>query len=197
MAGPVVASACHIPILLFRRRRPFGAWSPHARARKNDCIIGDSKALSHTRREIAYDWIITHCIWGIGESSEREIDEDGILEATNRAMQKAVAMLAEKITPTYLLVDGRDKFWFDYPHSSIIRGDNSEPSIAAASIIAKVTRDRWMSEQAQKFPQYGFEKHKGYGSEEHIAAIKKYGPCVLHRRTYLNNIIDKVSISSF
>jgi len=135
-------------------------------------------------------------MWGIGESSHAVIDEFGILEATNRAMNQAVAMLAEKITPTYLLVDGRDKFWFDYPHTSIIRGDDSEPSIAAASIIAKVTRDKWMTEQAEKFPEYGFDSHKGYGSAEHMEAIRKYGPCELHRRSFLGRILEKIQVQN-
>ena len=111
-------------------------------------------------------------------------------------MNQAVAMLAKKITPTYLLIDGRDKFWFDYPHTSIIRGDNSEPSIAAASIIAKVTRDKWMTEQAKKFPEYGFASHKGYGSTEHMDAIRKYGPCELHRRSFLGRILEKIQVQN-
>ncbi len=112
------------------------------------------------------------------------------LEATNRAMQEAVAMLAQTITPSYLVVDGRDAFWFDYPHSSVIKGDALEPAIAAASIVAKVTRDRFMIEEADRaFPQYSFKTHKGYGAPQHIDAIQAYGPCALHRITYLSNIL--------
>lgn len=121
-------------------------------------------------------------------SSHTDIDRIGILAATELAMQQALSMLAKTITPTYVLVDGRDHFWFDYPHSSIVRGDDTEPTIAAASIIAKVTRDRLMIEAAAQFPMYGFDRHKGYGSEEHIAAIRNYGPCALHRKSFLRNI---------
>lgn len=188
LAGPVVAGACHIPLPLYNRRRSYGAWSPHKRAIKNDCIIGDSKALTAEQREHAYAWITANCFWGVGMVSAEAIDRIGILEATNEAMRLALTMLSEKITPTYLLVDGRDAFWFDYPHTSIIRGDDLEPAIAAGSIIAKVTRDRLMIEAAQEFPQYGFEGHKGYGSSNHIAAIKEYGPCGIHRRSFLRNI---------
>ncbi len=199
LAGPVVAGACHIPLPLYNRRRSYGAWSPNKRAISNDCIIGDSKALTADQREKAYVWITQNCPWGFGIVGADVIDRIGILEATNEAMRQALSMLSEKITPTYLLVDGRDAFWFDYPHSSIIRGDDKEACIAAGSIIAKVTRDRLMIEAAQEFPQYGFEGHKGYGSSDHIAAIKSYGPCVLHRRSYLRNILGETVLvqSSF
>ena len=126
-------------------------------------------------------------------SSQDDVDRIGILAATEKAMQQALAMLSQKIIPTYLLVDGCDHFWFDYPHSSIIRGDDLEPSIAAASIIAKVTRDTLMIEAASRFPLYGFDRHKGYGSEEHIAMIKQHGPCALHRKSYLKNILREVA----
>lgn len=190
LAGPVVAGACHIPLPLYNRRRSYGAWSPHKRAISDDIIIGDSKALTAHHREKAYTWITENCAWGFGIVSAETIDRIGILEATNEAMRVALAMVAEKITPTYLLVDGRDAFWFDYPHTSIIKGDDKEACIAAGSIIAKVTRDRLMMEASQKFPQYGFEGHKGYGSSDHIAAIKMHGPCALHRRSYLRNILS-------
>ncbi|HVW66795.1 MAG TPA: ribonuclease HII [Candidatus Peribacteraceae bacterium] len=193
LAGPVVAGACHIPLPVFGRRKPYGAWSPFARKRTPDIIIADSKALGEDGREIAYAWITEHCAWGIGMSSQEEIDAYGILQATENAMQQALAMVAERITPTYVLVDGNDKFWFDYPHSSVVRGDDKEPTIAAASILAKVTRDRLMLECATDFPQYGFERHKGYGSEEHIAAIKTHGPCALHRKSFLRNIVQEES----
>lgn len=175
---------------LFRRRRSHGAWSPNKRACSDDTIIGDSKALTADQREKAYTWITQHCPWGFGLVSAEIIDRIGILEATNEAMRQALSMLAEKITPTYLLVDGRDAFWFDYPHTSIIKGDNKEACIAAGSIIAKVTRDRLMIDYAKEFPHYGFEGHKGYGSSDHIAAIKTHGPCEIHRRSFLRNILS-------
>ncbi len=163
---------------------------------RNDIIIGDSKALSADQREKAYAWITEHCIWGFGIVSADAIDRIGILEATNLAMQQAVKMLSEKITPTFLLVDGRDAFWFDYPHTSIIKGDDKEACIAAGSIIAKVTRDRLMMEAAKEFPQYGFEGHKGYGAATHIEAIKRHGPCVLHRRSFCRNILENTQVET-
>ena len=170
LAGPVVAGACM------------------------DCknfpshLIRDSKQLSEENREKAFLWIEQHCTYGIGVSDASEIDRIGILEATQKAMQDALAKVAKIVTPTYVLIDGRDHFWFDYSHSSIIDGDQKEPCISAASIIAKVTRDRWMREQAApQFPQYGFAQHKGYGTPEHLAALEKYGPCPLHRRSFLRN----------
>jgi ribonuclease HII len=166
-------------------------WSPFAQKPEIDCLIGDSKQLSEEQRETAFNWITTHCAFGIGMSSAQEIDELGILGATERAMQTAVKELASKQTPTYLLVDGRDAFWFDYPHSSVIRGDSLEPAIAAASIIAKVTRDRLMKEHHETFPHYGFAQHKGYGSTVHMDALKEHGPCALHRQSFLKNFFAR------
>jgi ribonuclease HII len=183
LAGPVVAAAVHLPCPVNKSRK--GGWSI-----KNVCRLFDSKQLSEPERELSYAWITQNCPWGVSMVEAHEIDAIGILEATNRAMQEALVMLAEKITPTYLLVDGRDAFWFDYPHSSVIRGDGLEPAIAAASIIAKVTRDRLMCEHAKVHPHYGFEGHKGYGAPLHIEAIKMHGPCELHRRSYLRNILN-------
>jgi ribonuclease HII len=129
--------------------------------------------------------------------SAEMIDKIGILEATNEAMRQALAMLSETMTPTHLLVDGRDAFWFEVPHTSIIKGDDKEACIAAGSIIAKVTRDRWMVDVAREFPVYGFEGHKGYGSSDHIAAIQKHGPCEIHRRSFLTRILNpETSIAS-
>ena len=168
LAGPVVAAACILPQL---KRYPR--------------FICDSKALEAEEREEAYAWITKHCIIGVGLSGSRYVDEKGILAATERAMQQAVAMLACTRKPTYLLVDGRDKFWFDYPHSSIIDGDALEKCISAASIVAKVSRDHMMREMDVMFPGYGFAQHKGYGTEMHHAMIKKLGMCGIHRRSYL------------
>lgn len=196
LAGPVVAGACHIPLPLYNRRRSYGAWSPNKRACDDDIIIGDSKALSEAQREKAYTWITKHCAWGFGIVAAEAIDRIGILEATNIAMQQALKMLCEKITPTFLLVDGRDAFWFDYPHTSIIKGDDKEACIAAGSIIAKVTRDRLMIEAAKEFPLYGFEGHKGYGAATHIEAIKQHGPCAIHRRSFCRNILGNTEIAA-
>lgn len=195
LAGPVVAGACFLPCRMFRRRRSYGAWSPNERKKDDEPVIADSKALSEAEREAAYAWITTHCSWGVGTASAADIDTFGILAATEMAMQAAIRMLAERVTPTYLLVDGNDAFWFDYPRSSVVRGDGIEPCIAAASIIAKVTRDRWICEAAKEFPQYGFERHKGYGAPEHRDAILRHGPCVLHRQSFLRNIMQQAGAS--
>lgn len=171
LAGPVVAGAC---ILLEATPLP--------------PFIRDSKQMTPEMREEAFMWIAAHCVYGAGIVEAAFIDAYGILAATERAMQRAIAALAQTIQPTYLLVDGRDKFWFDYPHSAIINGDALEPCISAASIVAKVTRDRLILQLDGTFPQYGFAAHKGYGTPEHFAAITAHGPCLLHRRTFLSSI---------
>tara|TARA_Y100000310_G_C20638868_1_gene792750 strand:+ start:368 stop:934 length:567 start_codon:yes stop_codon:yes gene_type:complete len=167
LAGPVIAGACVlIPEL-----------GDHS-------FIQDSKKLTPEIREEAYEWITQNCTWGIGIVDAEVIDAEGILSATEKAMQEALAVIEKSITPTYLLIDGRDKFWFNYPKSAVTRGDESEVCIAAASILAKVTRDRLMLKLAKKHP-YGFEEHKGYGTAEHFVAIERCGPSRLHRKTFL------------
>lgn len=186
LAGPVVAAACVLRAPLFPRKRPFMSWSPvRTEKQKGFCLIADSKKLTPEQREESLKWIQTNCVFGVGMTAASDIDAIGILGATERAMQEAVRNLAKILQPTYLLVDGRDKFWFDYSHSSIIRGDESESCIAAASIVAKVTRDRLMVESAKDFPHFGFDKHKGYGTEYHYQALRTHPPCILHRRSFL------------
>jgi ribonuclease HII len=124
----------------------------------------------------------------VGMVDPSEIDRIGILAATEIAMQKAVAEIATHHPDLYLLVDGRDAFWFDHPHSSIVRGDESEPCIAAASILAKVTRDRHMCALDQEIPTYGFAEHKGYGTSDHFEAIRTIGVSLQHRKTFLRNL---------
>lgn len=183
LAGPVVAAAVHLPCSV--EAHPRGGWSAA------ECRLFDSKILTEAERDAAYVWITQACPYGVSSVSAQEIDTIGILEATNKAMQEAVAMMAENMVPTYLLVDGRDAFWFDYPHSSVIRGDSLEPTIAAASIIAKVTRDRMMMEYAKEFPLYSFDQHKGYASPLHIEMLKAHGPTPLHRKSFLTRILTK------
>ena len=188
LAGPIAAGACILPCRMIRRRQglTWTSWRPEGAP--DDCIIADSKRLRPEQRERAYAWIVAHCAWGVSLVEAEEIDRIGILGANERAMQEAVARLAKTLRPTTLLVDGRDTFWFDYPHISIVGGDGIEPCIAAASIIAKVTRDRRMVEEHARFPQYGFKEHKGYPTPEHYAAIEKNGMCPLHRRCFLKSL---------
>lgn len=190
LAGPVVAGACILPCPVFRRRGDPPRWSPFEDEPDADCLIADSKQLTPHQRDIAFAWITAHCPFGVGLAPPQEVERLGILGATELAMQRALAELRSKASVEYLLVDGRDKFWFDCVHSSVIRGDESEPCIAAASIVAKVTRDRMMIEAANEFPLYGFDGHKGYGAETHIAAIRAHGPCPIHRRSFLKRVLQ-------
>lgn len=173
LAGPVVAAACILPK---KTRFPVR--------------IADSKKMTPKEREESYAWLVKNCTYGVGMADAKTIDKIGILAATERAMQEAVRIVSSVHSDLYLLVDGRDAFWFDHPHSSIVRGDESEPAIAAASIIAKVTRDMFMTELHVVDPSYGFDVHKGYGTAEHFAAIKKAGVCPVHRRTFLRSLIS-------
>lgn len=178
----------HLPCPVVKSRK--GGWSV------GNIRLFDSKQLNDEEREAAYAWITANCPWGVAHSTALEIDDNGIMASNESAMQRAVAMIAETITPTYLLIDGRDKYWFDYVHSSIIEGDTKEACIAAASIVAKVTRDRMMMEYAKEFPLYGFESHKGYAAPAHIEAIKTHGPCAIHRRSFLTAILSIDALSS-
>lgn len=184
LAGPVVAAAVHLPCPVRADKR--GGW----KAAKHRCRLFDSKQLTAAERAEAYAWITATCPYGVGMVEAHVIDAIGILESTNRAMQEALSQLCTVIRPTYLLVDGRDAFWFDVSHSSVIGGDALEPCIAAASIVAKVTRDRIMTAHAETFPAYGFERHKGYGAPDHIETIRAHGVTPLHRRSYLTRILD-------
>lgn len=172
LAGPVVAAVVILP---------------------KDCdilYINDSKQLSEKKREELYDIIVEKAVdFGVGIVGWEEIDELNILQATYKAMRIAISHLQNP--PQVLLNDavtipGVDENIIQVP---IIKGDAKSVSIAAASIVAKVTRDRMMVEYAKEYPEYGFEKNKGYGSKEHIEAIKKVGPCKIHRRSYIKNFI--------
>ena len=147
--------------------------------------LNDSKKLTDKRRRALYDVITDQAIaYGIAFASEQEIDENNILQATFLAMRRAVEQLA--IKPDLALVDGnREPDFGATPVKTIIKGDSLSASIAAASILAKVTRDRYMEEQDKIYPQYGFALHKGYGTQAHYAALREFGACPLHRRTFL------------
>ena len=121
---------------------------------------------------------------GIGEVSVEEIDQLGIYRAALEAMRRAVASLARVQVVGHLLVDARSVPGIDVPQTSIIKGDQKDASIAAASIVAKVHRDTAMARLAERYPVYGFERHMGYGTAEHVAALERYGPCPIHRRSF-------------
>ena len=169
-AGPVVAAAVILP---------------------KDCDIlylNDSKKLSAARREELYDEIMEKAVvTGIGMASPARIDEINILQATYEAMREAVSKLSRE--PDLLLNDAVTIPEMTIMQVPIIKGDAKSVSIAAASILAKVTRDRLMIEYDKILPEYGFAGHKGYGSKEHIAAIQKYGPSPIHRRTFIKNFM--------
>lgn len=150
--------------------------------------IDDSKKLSAAKRELLYAEIIqTPCIYGIGLASAAEIDSLNILQATFLAMQRALEQAVKNyaIQPAFALIDGNrlPKNW-RIPTQAVIKGDQLSLSIATASILAKVTRDRLMKDLAIRYPQYGWDKNAGYGTKEHIAAIEQYGITPHHRRSY-------------
>lgn len=151
--------------------------------------INDSKKISEKKREKLYDEITAEAIaWSVGIANQNEIDEINILNATKLALTRAIEKI--EIKPDIILVDALTNIdTKGIPYKSIIKGDSKEYSIAAASILAKVTRDRMMREYDEIYPQYGFSGHKGYGTAKHIAAIKEYGPCILHRKTFIKNFI--------
>ena len=170
LAGPVAAAAVILP---------------------KDCEIlylNDSKKLSPKRREALYDEILEKAVAaGIGLAEASRIDEINILQATYEAMRLAVGKLG--IVPEVLLNDAVTIPGLDLEQVPIIKGDARSVSIAAASILAKVTRDRLMAEYDSMYPQYGFAVHKGYGTAAHIEALKTYGPCPIHRNTFIKGIV--------
>ena len=148
--------------------------------------VDDSKKLSESRRESVYGEILDHALWiGIGQVSPEEIDRINILQATRKAMREA----AEKVPAGCFLIDAVTHLGLNGTEIPLIKGDASSYSIAAASIVAKVTRDRQMAEADRLYPEYGFARNKGYGTKEHIEALKKYGPCPIHRRTFIGNFL--------
>lgn len=155
--------------------------------------VNDSKKVTEKRREILYDRIIEESLaWGVGIVSWDEIDDLNILNATKKGLTIALKQVVDKLQtkPDIVLVDAlREIDTLGIPYQSIIKGDATCYSISCSSIIAKVTRDRIMREYDDAFPEYGFAKHKGYGTKEHIEAIKKYGPCLIHRKSFITHFI--------
>jgi len=173
LAGPVYAAAVVLP---------FGVEIPG---------LNDSKKLTEKKREALFPVIQEQAVaWAVAGVDAREIDTTDILSARMKAMQLAIDALSVKAD--YALIDGnRDKgkcFAITTPHECLIKGDNLSASIAAASILAKVSRDRWMVEAAKAYPQYCFEKHKGYGTKLHYEMLREHGPSPIHRRTFLKNL---------
>lgn len=146
--------------------------------------LTDSKKLSDKRRRELFPVIKENAIaYGIGIASEKEIDEINILQATFLAMQRAIDQLEGKVE--LALIDGNREKDFGLPVKTVIKGDSLSANIAAASVLAKVTRDDMMEELSKEYPEYGFEVHKGYGTKAHYAALTEYGPCPIHRISFL------------
>ncbi len=169
LAGPVYAAAVILPPEL-------------------DIVgLDDSKKLSPAKREKLFDTIVDKAVtYGIASASEQEIDELNILNATFLAMNRAIAKLSP--APEIALIDGNRSSGVKYKNICIVGGDGKSASIAAASILAKVSRDRYMEEMAKKYPDYGFEKHKGYGTRLHYERIEEFGVSEIHRKTFLKKM---------
>lgn len=166
LAGPVSAAAVILP-------RGY-----------SHSLLDDSKQLSEKKRDLIYDDLMfdKEVLWAHSFVESEEIDQMNILKATHAAMARAVSQLEKG--SVYCLIDGLAVPNFPFPSEGIVKGDGKSLSIAAASIIAKVTRDRKMLEYAEEFPEYGFERHKGYGTKFHLEALRKYGPTKIHRQSF-------------
>lgn len=171
--GPLAGPVCAAAVIL-----PKGLVIPG---------LNDSKKLTDKRRRELFPIIQQEAVsFGIAFASQEEIDEINILQATFLAMRRAIDQLDPK--PDFALIDGNRETNFGVPCKTVIKGDSLSANIAAASVLAKVTRDNWMIEAAEKYPGYGFEIHKGYGTKAHYAALEKLGPCAIHRRTFLKKL---------
>ena len=169
LAGPVCAAAVILP------------------AHLDIPGLDDSKKLSDKRRRELFPVIKEKALaYGIAFADEKEIDDINILQATFLAMERAISQLL--IKPELALIDGNRKKDFGIAAQTVVQGDSRSASIAAASILAKVTRDDYMQAMSEKYPEYGFDIHKGYGTKAHYAALQKYGPCAIHRMTFLRKL---------
>lgn len=170
LAGPVYAAA---------------VWLPEGLVLDG---LNDSKKLSEKKREALFPVILENAVsYGIGFATEQEIDEINILQATFLAMRRAFDAMQKRCD--YALIDGNRMPPLPVPGETIVKGDAKSPSVAAASILAKVSRDRVMLEYAKQYPEYQFEKHKGYGTKVHVEALYTYGPSPIHRKTFLKKIL--------
>lgn len=175
LSGPVVAAACILPI---------GCDIPG---------LNDSKKLSPKKRDLLFDRIrLTAIAYGIGMASPAEIDEINILNATMLAMRRAIAALP--VAADFALIDGNMAREMPIPCRCVIKGDAVSCSISAASILAKVTRDRICLEDDRLYPEYEFAKHKGYGTALHMQRLREYGPCPIHRRSFLKFLDDDAAL---
>jgi len=171
--GPLAGPVCAAAVIL-----PKGLVIPG---------LNDSKKLSDKRRRELFPIIQQEAVsFGIAFASQEEIDEINILQATFLAMRRAMEQLNPQ--PEFALIDGNRETDFGVPCKTVIKGDSLSANIAAASVLAKVTRDNWMMEAAEKYPGYDFEIHKGYGTKAHYAALEKLGPCPIHRRSFLKKL---------
>lgn len=169
LAGPVCAAAVILP------------------AHINIPGLNDSKKLSDKRRRELFPVIVEHALsYGIAFAGEKEIDDINILQATFLAMERAINQL--NIRPDVVLIDGNRQKDFGLPAETVVHGDSLSASIAAASILAKVTRDDWMLKASETYPEYSFEVHKGYGTKAHYEALKAHGPCKIHRMSFLKKL---------
>jgi ribonuclease HII len=166
LAGPVVAAAVILPTKYSHEG------------------LNDSKKLSPARRDAIYEELVSRedVIWCAGEASVEEIEQLNILRATHLAMERAVRGL--RVQPDMTIIDGLEVRDFPYAQQAVVKGDSKSLSVAAASIIAKVGRDRAMVEYDRQYPQYGFRKHKGYGTREHLENLRSHGPCPIHRQSF-------------
>ena len=167
LAGPVVCACC-LPKTLIDG-------------------VNDSKKIAEKKRERLFESLISTEIYGVGIVDEKRIDEINILNATKEGMETAFKNMGT--IPDIVLIDAVKGLRFPCPDRAIVKGDATSYAIAAASVIAKVTRDRIMREYDEMYPQYGFAAHKGYGTAVHIAALKKYGPCPIHRRSFIGHFV--------
>ena len=168
--GPLAGPVCAAAVILPRDLQIEG--------------LNDSKKLTDKRRRALFDVITAQAVsYGIAFASEQEIDEINILQATFLAMRRALDQLS--VRPAIALIDGNRETDFGLPVRTIVKGDSLSANIAAASVLAKVTRDDFMLEQAQRYPQYGFDVPKGYGTRAHYEALWQHGPCPIHRRSFL------------